>query len=893
ILVILIALFSNVLLAQTRVIFNTPIILSTSKITPEQALQEIASQVNFKLSYSNGILNPEPVILRDTATNLITILDQLFKGRQVSYIEKGGKLLLVSMNGSRKQIVISGYLTDEDGTTMSGVSVYCAVLERGTASNHSGYYSLILPKGRHTLTFSYMGFATRTMEVVLEGDTLFSLSMAETSFELNEVEVVDKSVGQGTSAPTGALLNIPMMQLTKMPMPFGETDILKAYQMMPGVKQGIEGMGGIYVRGGNIGQNLILLDGAPVYNPYHLMGFFSVFNEDIVKSATLYKGDFPARYGGRLSSVIDVTTRGGRMDKFHGKGSIGLISSSFSLEAPVVKEKVSVMLAGRRTYFDALLKPFMKDPGAMYHFYDFDVNTKINISEKDHLTISGYFGRDMLYVKEKRESIKMGVDWGNTTTSARWDHVFSPRIFSTATLWLSHYKSDIGYFFGEDRGGYRGFGSFGIFDRNKLQSYDSTGLPIKQLTVQTALLGTGLKYDVEFNPHPGLTLYSGLQLTRRFVRPVSLYEKSDQYTAVTDAFQTVVHWENGYYASASWRPSKQLHISPGIRLSHFTYKRHTRLFPEPRITVAWDFPGHWRTTGSYTKMNQSLHLISQSGAQFPTDIWVGATDKIPLQKSHQVAVGLSRYKLPGNTEISLQGYYKDMRDIPMLMPGAFTIEWENVPGIKKLRLEDQMIFGSGKAYGLEWLAQKKEGKLTGWLGYTLSWATRKFEALNAGAEFFSKYDSRHDVNLVGMYTLKPGIDISASWTFNTGHMFSLITGEYYAVMPQDDGRMRYSNTMDIFYTQTIKAVRTRDYIYNNFRGEPSHRMDIGIQFSKEKKRGTRTWALGLYNVYNRRNPLFYEAIQAHIDGDGKRVPTKFYRNSLVPLLPSFRYSFKF
>ena len=890
---------SSLLFAQSPALLDTRVSLSSTSLSPAAALKEITDQVDFKISYSNKILKTAPVQFPTTALSLTEALDRIFEDQEVLYLEKGGKLLLVPATQNRKQVVIGGYITDAtSGAALSGVSVYCEELKRGTASNRSGHYSLVMPPGRHTIAWSYMGYGTQTLTLDLAADTLLSISLEETAMELEGVEIEDDEIDQGGQAVAPGLVRIPVEQLAGVPSLLGETDILKAFQTVPGVKMGTEGSGGLYVRGGGIGQNLILFDGAPVYNPYHLFGFFSVFQEDMVKSADLYKGDFPVRYGGRLSSVVDVTTRSGSMDKWRGKVSVGTISSSFSVEAPIKKDKASILLTGRRTYADLFIRPFWKDETFMYHFYDLGMNTKINLGDKDRLTISGYFGRDKMFLADEGGKLLMGMDWGNTTVSANWDHVFTPNVFGKGTIWMSNYRSDTGYEFKSnalinDDPFNRG-PMLGILDWQTLHNYDSTGQSLKEMTVRTALTGTGMKYDIEVSPNHKISLNAGVQVSRQFVRPVSLFEKYETNTRITDGFQRMVNWDNGYYISASWRPVKALHINPGFRMAHLGYGKYQKLFPEPRFLAEWTFPGHWKASASYTRMDQFLHLLSQSGGQFPTDLWVGATDQIRPQQAHQVALGVTKSNLPWRMEASLQGYYKTMKDVTMLMPGAFTIEWNYLPGVKRLQLEDELIFGQGEAYGAEFLAQKKEGRLTGWLGYTLSWSTRQFEDINSGSDFFSKYDSRHDVNISGAWTLKPGVSFSAGWMFATGRMFSLYTGQYYSIPSvSDDGPTIGYNEGASINGNTDGTFMVTDYLYNNFRGEPYHRLDLAVRLSKKKKRGTRTWSFGVYNAYSRPNPFMYEYVRAYSTRDGKYVPSGLYRYGLFPVVPSVNYSFKF
>ena len=643
-----------------------------------------------------------------------------------------------------------------------------------------------------------------------------------------------------------------------LPALLGEVDIIKTIQLKPGITSGSEGNSGLFVRGGGADQNLIILDEAIVYNANHLFGFFSTFNADAIKDVKIYKGGFPAKYGGRLSSVIDVKLKEGNQKKFAGSGGIGLISSRLTLEAPIQKDRSSFMVSGRRTYVDLITRQINKinedkedyDPIPDYYFYD--LNTKVNyeFSDKDRLYLSGYFGRDVFSFDG--DFFEFDFDWGNATGTARWNHVFNPKLFSNTTFTYSDYKYEIA---------------------NKVTGFT--------FSLSSHIRDANFKSDFYYALSSRQSLRFGANITHHSFEVGRLKAGSDDGKVSFSAGQDLSGLEFGAYVQDEWEATDRLKINMGARVSGFANDGTTHFGVEPRLAGKYSLSDRLSFKASYARMYQYVHLISNSAIALPTDIWYPSTENVQPQISDQVAIGAS-LQIGENLFLTNEYYYKwldnqiDFKDHAQLFAND--------------ALEEEFAFGDGYAYGMEIGLEKKEGKLTGWLGYTLAYVRRgEFTLLNGdrimdGRYFPPRYDRRHDLSVVAMYTISKRLSASASFVYGSGDVGWLPSGR--------------------FYLQGVEGAELEPFVpaygdRNTFRVPPYHRMDLGLVYKFFPKWGTNDLTLSIYNIYNRRNPyvVYIEPEFADIEGPTGAIEVftgaAAKQVSLFPMIPSLTWNFAF
>jgi hypothetical protein len=760
---------------------------------------------------------------------------------------------------AKTKYTLSGYIKEKgSGELLVGANVYIPALETGTTSNTYGFYSITLPEDSLEVLFTFVGYQPRAYKLLLNQDIQLDVEIAS-SVALQGVEVVASRQGKISESSRMSVIEIPIQQIKDIPALLGEKDALKVIQLMPGVQSGSEGNSGLYVRGGGPDQNLIILDDAPVYNAYHLFGFFSVFNGDALKSIELTKGGFPARYGGRLSSVLDMNMKEGNKEKLTGEVGIGVISSRFTLEGPIKKNTSSFLVSARRTYIDALARPFMsKEERVGYYFYD--INTKVNydFGPKNKVYLSGYFGRDQASASYDAGDEKFRLFWGNMTGTARWNHLFNEKLFSNTSLIASNYNFKV-----EEESSFD--------DDNYLLSYSSG---IRDLAV---------KFDLDYRPSPKHTIRSGMMSTYHRFRPSAVVVKDESASINRNKNTVIESFESGLYFEDDIRIGPRFKVNAGVRLSHFYNNNRNYLRPEPRISGRYLLADDLALKASYASMNQYIHLLTQTGVGLPTDLWVPSTAKVPPQKSRQVATGLAKDLTKQNVTVSLEGYYKKSEDIIAYKEGASFLSIDEVDGANEVNWENNVTSGQGWSYGLELLVQKKIGRYTGWVGYTLSYTQLQFDSINFGKKYYARYDRRHDIAVVNIFKLKENketqkkVTLSATWVYGTGNSITLPHSQFSAA-PHHVG-----STVNGSSGNTVNDYGER----NGFRMAPYHRLDLGIQFHKRIRKGERTFELSFYNLYNRKNPFFYY-VDENAKGDNvlKQI-------SLFPVLPSISYTLKF
>jgi outer membrane receptor for ferrienterochelin and colicin len=765
------------------------------------------------------------------------------------------------------RFTISGYVKEAvSGESLIGVNIFLPDRKTGTVTNTYGFYSITLPASDSVeLVASYIGFAARRIKISLKNDVELNIEL-KANLMLNEVTVsADREEKQSESVRMSTV-NLQTAQVKNVPSLFGEKDVLKVLQLLPGIQKGSEGSSGFYVRGGGPDQNLIILDDAIVYNASHLFGFFSLFNGDALKSIELIKGGFPARYGGRLSSVVEMNMKEGNKEEWHGEGGIGLISSRITVEGSLVKGKSSILLSGRRTYADLLIKPFMGNSKTGYYFYDFNAKVNYDFGRKDKLYLSGYFGRDRFSSKEKSEirDDTTGFQWGNSTATLRWNHLFNNKIFSNASAIFSNY-------------------SFGIYDETKdnienQKYYADYYSGIKDFT---------LKYDIDYIPDPKHWIKAGAIVIDHRFNPHAYVERNILTDSVTRNISYTNGIESAVYLEDTWQPYNMLKINGGFRFSDFIASEKNYHFFEPRLAVAWRLKNDFALKASYASMNQFVHMISNTGISLPTDLWVPTTNRIKPQQSRQVALGFVKDLKKHDLSISMEAYYKKMSKVLAYKEGATFLTLDNPGSSSYVNWENNVTQGKAWSYGVEFLLQKKTGKLTGWIGYTLSWTQMQFDSINFGRKYYARYDRRHDISVVAAYKFNDHITLSGTWVYGTGNALTIpvseyTVNEYYPSVYTPDYH-RYDNVNDLGEK-------------NNFRMAPYHRLDLGIQFHKAKKWGERTWEISVYNAYNRKNPFYYYNATKQV-GDFQTMTIKrigiLKQVSLFPVIPTLTYSFKF
>jgi outer membrane receptor for ferrienterochelin and colicin len=763
---------------------------------------------------------------------------------------------------AQKKVTISGYVKDAKGSeALIGATVYIKGVNIGTETNTYGFYSISVPAGNYTVIYSYVGFGTRTDSISLTEDTRADVEMESTT-TMKEIEITDTRRDEHVKNTEMGTISLSADKIKTLPVIFGETDILKALQLMPGVQSAGEGNSGFYVRGGGPDQNLILLDEAVVYNTGHLFGFFSVFNTDAIKNVTLIKGGMPANYGGRLSSVVDVSMKEGNMKGYHAEGGIGLIASRLTLEGPLKKDKGSFILSGRRTYIDVLVKPFVNGrfSGSGYHFYDANLKANYKLTDKDRVYLSGYFGRDKFNFKSSSGGFAADIPWGNSTATLRWNHLFNDKLFLNTTAVYNDYQ----FSFGANQNDFEFKLSSGVRDWNGKMDLD---------------------YYTSFNHK----IKAGIAYTHHKFIPNQISGKSgDVELKPNNALIKYAH-EGAAYIMDDFEPVHWLRINAGLRYSFFAqtgpYTRYVTDINgkktdstvytsgeivktygglEPRLNLRFELTEASSIKASVSRANQYIHLVSNNGSTLPTDLWVPSTYYVQPQKAWQYSLGYFRNLFDNKLETSVEVYYKDMQN---------QVEYRE--GYIPSTLQDpelDFVFGKGQAYGAEFFINKTKGKFTGWVGYTLAWTYRTFKDLNNGDPYPAKYDRRHDLSVVASYEMNKRWTLSTVFIYGSGNAITLPTNYYFIsgqVVPE------YSKL-------------------NDYRLFAYHRLDLSAIYTPKHKKPRKwqgSWAFSIYNVYSRQNPYFlYVDTQGDIN---KGIKATVKQVSIFPILPSITYNFKF
>jgi hypothetical protein len=766
---------------------------------------------------------------------------------------------------AQNRFTLNGYIKDSlTGEVISGASVKINGQAKGILSNQFGFYSLTLEPGSYLLTFSHVSYQVQSVSISIKNNETQNIEMVPRSAAIQEVVVFSKKRDGNITAAQLGKIDLSVNQIKSLPVLMGEVDILKTIQLLPGVRNAGEGNAGFYVRGGGPDQNLILLDDAVVYNTGHLFGFFSIFNGDAIRNLTLIKGGMPAQYGGRLSSVLDVSMKEGNAKEYQFDGGIGLIASRFSAQGPIEKGRSSFIVSGRRTYIDALITPFISKNSSFYGsgYYFYDLNAKFNhrFSKKDRLFISGYFGRDVFDFNNNRRSFSTSIPWGNATATVRWNHVFGPRLFANTTAVFNNYK----------------------FQFSARQDNFSVGL-------NSGIRDWSLKSDFDYYPLPGHKLKFGMMTTQHRFLPNVASGRQDSVVFAPNNEVAKYALESALYIQDDWELDSRWQFNYGVRFSRFTqtgpFTRYQRdafgnkldsmvykaLQPvisygglEPRASFRYTIQPDLSIKASVSRNIQYIHLVSNAGTTLPTDLWVPSTYRVKPQLSWLYAAGVFKNFSDNAIESSVEIYYKDMQN---------QIEYREGYTPSLSDPETEFVFGKGWSYGAEWFINKVRGSFTGWVGYTLSWTWRKFPDLNEGKRYPARFDRRHDLSVVGNYTLTQKWKMGAVFVYGTGNAISL---------------------PERFYV--MNGVLNQEYSrINQYRMRSYHRLDLSMTYTpvpSTPRKVKSQWVFSIYNLYSRFNPYFiYFDQEGSITGGDLKVSAK--QVSLFPILPSVTWNFSF
>lgn len=756
---------------------------------------------------------------------------------------------------AQKYISISGYLTDENsGETLIGANVYNQINPvQGTSTNDYGFYSLSLPPDQYKIVFSFLGYQDKIITVNLSTDTVINLALSE-GLQMEEVVVVAERKDENITGTSMGKVDLPMEKIKTLPALFGEVDVLKTLQLLPGVRSAGEGGTGFFVRGGGADQNLVLLDEAPVYNSGHMLGFFSIFNADAIKNTTLYKGEMPARYGGRLSSVVDVQMKEGNDRSIQAEGGIGLISSRLTLQGPILKEKTSFIVSARRTYIMDLVQPFIKNSnfnGTNYYFYDLNAKINTKFSQRDRLYFSTYFGRDVLNYKSEANDFAINMPYGNATATMRWNHLFSDKLFVNTSI---------------------------IF--NDYQFAFTGGQDVFKFKLSSGVKDWNGKIDFDYYPNYRHKLKFGGNIIHHTFTP-NVVEGSIGEVDFKSSVTSKYGLESALYFQDEWSVSNRITLNGGLRYSRFTQLGPYRIAStgeqipkgkgvitydgwEPRLGLGWKFDASTSFKAGYTYVNQYVHLVSNSSSTLPTDVWVPSSVLVKPQRGAQYAAGLFKNWNNNALETSIEVYYRDMHD-----QIDYRDDYVNSVGTE---VETNFVYGSGRAYGAEFFLRKSQGDLNGWIGYTLSKTERSFPLIENGRWYPATYDRTHDLSLVSNYSLNKKWELGMVFIYGTGRAYTPVESVYFIDQ------------------QLVTNYAPR----NSLRLEPYHRLDLSATYrpkADQNRRWGGFWTFSLYNVYNRRN-TFFTYVKYNTDLNSGSAQAQAYKVSIFPIIPSITWNFK-
>ncbi|MBI1226968.1 MAG: TonB-dependent receptor plug domain-containing protein [Bacteroidetes bacterium] len=831
---VVLALSQGNLTAQS--LLDKPVSLTVQNTPVTEALRLLVKRNNVQLAYSEQFFSKKKkVTVRAKSQPMRVVLEQILAETGVGCREVGGQVVLFLLVEEVKNMTLSGFVEDaETGERLIAAAVYCPELGQGTVTNEYGFYSLTLPSTATNLRFNYIGYAEETVTLTKKESQRISLAI-KPSLLLTEVVVTPTDTALGNLLPSpGNLRRFKPEDFKAAPDLGGQSDLFRVMQMLPGVQSSADGMGGMFVRGGNSDQNLVLMDGVPVYNAEHLIGMFSIFNTSAIRDAKLLKGGVPARYGGRISSVMDVYTKDGNQNRWGGEVGADLIGAKATLEGPFAKKKGTLMLSGRRTHSDFYLLSALNkilatddfiDPS--YYFFDFNAKVSYGFSEKDKLYLSFYRGKDsyggtQFFEDEySRDSSTFELKWGNTITSLRWNHLFNPKLFSNTSLTYSKFNF-----------------SLSSFNAASFDSGEPEDPPFSYsyfIGLSSDIQDLAWKTDFDYAPSANHYLRFGASITgHQFLPNAQVLEEIIQGGFEFDTLYlgNFLNLKEGdelnatsidVYGEDEWRLGEKFTLNTGLRMSSFYSDGQFSVFPEPRVNAAFQVGRKQKITASFTRNIQYLHRVTTLGFLFPGDYWIPSNHHLGPQKAWQGTVGFEG-KLPKSVQFNVEAYYKIMHGL-LAFPDSFFFD----PIFGEVSPEDLFISSTGKSRGLELLLRREEGRLGGWVGYGLSKTTRQASLLNIGKPYPFDFDRRHEVKLFAYYRIGNHWQASMNWVYGSPN-------------PQitDEGK-----------------VESPPGQTNTLRSSPYHRLDLALSFSMKTGRLEHQLKASVFNAYNRKNVAFY------------------------------------
>lgn len=883
-------LIGYAVLGKAQSVLSQPVTLSTDEITLEQALYQLIEEPGVRLSFNNAVLPERDVVLDYRQVPLERVLEDLLEGTGLLYKEIGGQVVIaLDMNA---RYVVSGFLKD---SKTGEYLIHANVMDRnsgiGISSNAYGFFSLELPPGPAELVFSYTGYKTITEALYVSKDQRLDVYITP-SLTLRPIEIIGHRLpgapllAAPTTRPGTALLPADVEAL---PALAGETDLWRTAQLLPGVQTGTDGVGGLHIRGGTNGQNLVMIDGVPIYNVVHAAGLFSVINTSAIRSATLLRSAIPARYGGRLSSVLDVRTKEGNRKALQVQGGLGTLAGRLTVDGPLLKNKSSFLMAGRLSLIDAYLAPLSERLGAggrltngNYQFYDFNAKLNFELSRKDKLYWSWYSGSDRYASRGSRtdtlpviansdpvpnaqdfrldEAYSDWINWGNVVSALRWNHLFGNRLFGNLALTYSGLRMRMDYTRADS-----------LFN---LTTREIEWREVEIGRYQTRIEDIGMRMDFDFVPTASHYVRFGAQVVHHDFRPgaLSFYIQEDTQTGVGDSTAgqpinpSIMAWEYAAYLEDEFQLGTKWSFNLGLHASGFSVRDESYFVLEPRLLARYQARRNWQLEAYSDRTAQFIHLLSGTLIGLPAELWVPSTDEIAPETAWQFGLS-SNWSLGSQWKLGLEGYYRAMNNLLSYSEGADI--WDD--------WEQNVTTGSGTVYGLELILQREMGKTRGWVGYGLLWANRQFNRVNNGEVFPYRYDRRHEVKAALIHRLAKHWEISATWILSSGFAFSLPVAEY---------------TVDSPGSEPVLAT---DFgTKNAFRMPYYHRLDAGINGEWKGRRLQHLLKFGVYNAYNQQNPLYF-AIRSNFVSNGETwIERKTLQEArLIPLLPSLSYTLSF
>jgi hypothetical protein len=854
---------------------NSNVELKVWRGSAVELLKHIETQANVIFSYSNQICLPQRVVFQQKTASIKYFLDAIFETCHVEYRMVDNKIFITPIPLKNRRFTVNGFVRDSlSDEVLIGANIFDLQGNSGTATNDRGFFSLTLQGGDMALGCSYIGFDTRFWVANVYSDTTITIKLSPQP-NLTEIPIIGMGRTTGIYSTRTGTIDIPVTQIQNIPSFMGEVDLIKSIQLLPGVQSGNEGFSGLYVRGGAADQNLILIDDVPVYNVEHLLGFFSIFNPDAINRVTLIKGGFPAQYGGRLSSVLDIRTFDGNADQHNGSASLGLLSSKFSINGPIIKQKTTYSLSFRRTYYDILAAPFQinSKEKSFYYFFDFNAKLVHRLSHRSSLTLSNYWGRDRLTSRYNFKQVaqvivgsnnapdnyqlndEVATGWGNVIPSVKWTFVPGSRLFFNITGAYSNYQ-----FFSQQSENFPLQENWSAFTRKYFSG-------IRDATI---------KGDIDYMPANGFRLKAGGAYTfHRFFPGIDVVQTrlgTNQRNDTTIGGKIIRGNEYHAYLQNEFSLSASIRLNAGIHFSAYQANNKTYHAFEPRVNFRYLVSPTISFKGAYSIMSQYLHVLSATNVSLPTDLWLPVTDAIKPMKAWQIDFG-PEWEINDGFALSAEVYFKEIENILDYRENHsffdFSQGWAN-----------KLTAGYGKSQGIEILLHRKNGDLSGWFGYTWSRSTSRFNELNNGLPFRANNDRRHDASLFLSYKFNNTVDANLTWTYGSGKPVTLANEKYMApTLPtQLTGEINHHENYGEKNGYTMPAF---------------HRMDVGFNFTKENRIGKRVWSVGIMNLYGRQNPFFLYFSNSEPDANGQ-IQRSLKQFSLFPIpFPYVRYTINF